>query len=139
MTGRATIRAAWLALAALAAGGCDIVRGPTPLNDAPLIRQFGPYAFVDSDDQILQRSAYIDLTANEQKSWDLQVIEPEDEPLTITVGPLPRGWSYNGQDRLLRTAPDHRQRNLTFTIYIVAEDSHDPPAYDTRVITFNVL
>jgi hypothetical protein len=131
-------RGALLAVAVLIGTGCDIVRGPTPLNDAPVIRRLGEYTFVDDQDQIVQTTAYIDLLANEQHDWDLEVIEPEGEALTVTVGPLPRGWSYDDKRRVMRAAPDHRQRTLIFTVYIVAEDSHDPPAYDTRVLSFNV-
>jgi hypothetical protein len=132
-------RLAPLVASALAlATGCDLVRGPTPLNDAPVIRQLNDYSFVDANNNVVQTIAALDLIANEQTEWALDVVEPEGEPLTITVGPLPRGWWYDAERRVLVAAPDHRQRNLAFTIYIVAEDSHDPPAYDTRVLTFSV-
>lgn len=133
------MRAALLAGALFLAAGCDLVRGPTPLNDAPVIRQLNDMIFVDANNNVVQTTAYLDLTANQQTEWTLDVIEPEGEPLTITVGPLPRGWWYDDERRVLVAAPDHRQRGLVFTIYIVAEDSHDPPAYDTRVLTCNVL
>lgn len=136
MSGR---RCRWCALLlAVLAAGCDIVRGPTPLNDAPVIRQLGDFIFVDAKNNVVQTTATLELIADQQSELALDVVEPEGEPLTITVGPLPRGWSYDDQRRVLVAAPDHRQRNLVFTIYIVAEDSHDPPAYDTRIIYGNV-
>ncbi|MBN2359207.1 MAG: hypothetical protein JXR83_07115 [Deltaproteobacteria bacterium] len=118
--------------------GCDIVRGPSPLNDAPVIRRLGEYVFVSGNDEIMTTRAFVDLTAEQRREWDLEVVEPEGERLTVTVGPLPRGWSYDEGRKLLVAEPDHRQRDLLFVVYIVAEDAHHPPAYDVRVLEFNV-
>ena len=133
------IRNLLILLAIVVAGsGCDLLRGPTPFNDAPVIRQIGDVSFVSLRDEIVAYDAYFDLVVDQIVDLPIEVIEPEEEKLTVAAGPIPRGWTYDAENRVLRAAPDHRQRDLIFRVYVAAEDAHDPPAYDVRTLYFSV-
>jgi len=135
---RASIALCILSLPLCATLACDLVRGPTPLNDPPVIESIDEFVFVDSRGDIVQTRAYIDLRVNEERALKIEAYEPEGEELRLVVGPIPRGWRYDPGNRILRAMPDHLQRDLVFTVYIAAEDSHTPPAYDVRVLELAV-
>ena len=127
-----------VALLSLPAMGCDLLRGPTPLNDPPVIESIGEFVFVNTQGDVVQTRAFIDLRVNDELRLPIEAIEPEGEELRLVVGPIPRGWRYDPGNRVLLAMPDHRQRDLVFTVYIAAEDSHSPPEYDVRVLEFSV-
>ena len=117
---------------------CDIVMGPSPGNDAPVIESIGTINFVDSTGESISDEAYLDLHSGETQSYPIVVSEPEGEAIKLGVGPIPRGWRYNDDSATLIAAPDAAQRGLSFAITVAAEDSHNPPAYDVKMLYFQV-
>lgn len=117
---------------------CDLVMGPSPGNDAPVIESIGSQIFVDSQGNIISERADFSVASGETQSYPIVVKEPENEAVTLGVGPIPRGWRYNADSKTLVAAPDGEQRGLNFTVTVAAEDSHDPPAYDVKMLYFQI-
>ncbi|MFH1809757.1 MAG: hypothetical protein ABIJ09_13500 [Pseudomonadota bacterium] len=118
--------------------GCDIFGGPSPLNDAPFIESAGEVRFTDAKGNTLLTRGDLALSPGETLDLEIVATEPEGEALTLAVGPIPRGWSYDEDTQVLHVTPDAEQRDLTFEIYLCAEDAHDPPAYDVRILSVSV-
>ena len=118
---------------------CDLVMGPSPGNDAPVIESVGSQIFVDSNGNSIADEAHFFVHSGETQSYSISATEPENEALTVGVGPIPRGWRYKQDSKTLIAAPDQAQLGLTFAVTLAAEDSHDPPAYDVKMLYFEVV
>lgn len=119
--------------------GCEIFQGPSPGNDPPVIESIGTYSFLDSNGEVSNYWQDIYLAAGERQSFPIVVSEPEGEAITVGVGPIPRGWSYDPDTQTLVASPDAQQSGLVFVITVAAEDSHSPAAYDVRELNFTVF